>query len=405
MFIGILCVLLLLLPFVLGANLVGATTLPIRTIQRNPRVAPYKFLRIQMRGRSKDGGPGAGVSINGLTVYRDLYLTFDYGPGPSNACNPVQNQETQKISLVQGQLALGTAAVVTSPANITIAGGIITAIVTSAAGVGYNQLAPPLVMIFDTGGGSGAYATATVGPTGTITAINVLFGGSGYTAATTVTIVAPGQQGFQGTVAGPLIASVFARDWINNGIFARWIDTISDKELMVGSATLVGPAPLGGGAAAAPGSGGVVPAGGAGGYITPTGDGGIGALGSRLPLDNNVTVQKYTGQRDRSWSGRPWHPCCVPTTFFVNDDMSVGGKAAWSAIKAAFMQPITDGQSVLYPISISQVNSRTQQNPTEIAWTPIIHPGWDPVRNVYDPIVNNTLGESRRRKEKHGLTF
>lgn len=270
---------------------------------------PYSILRITMRGRCADTD-----GANGLVVFRDLFLSFFYGPGPNvDKCNPVPNTQSSKVSLVQ-------------------------------------------------------------------------------TAAT----------GFQAVVAGPLIANVFSRDWVNNGIFAQWIDSPDDLDLMVGSATLVGTAPGGGGAAAAAGSGGVIPA---GGYTTPTGDGGVGALGARLPLVNNVTVHKYTGMRGRSWGGKSWKPTCVPITFFLGDEMSAAGKAAWGPMKTPMYATITDGTVVMSPILVSARMSEFIVSPTVVTYAPLILPGLNPVTGITNPVINNVLGESRRRKEKHGLAF
>lgn len=312
MSIGLVAMLFVLVGIGLHAGLVGAAGLPTLTTYRRDQKPQFQFLRVTMHGRSKDTGKG-----NGLTVYRNLQISFDYGPAPG-VCNAPANSEGQKISLVQ-------------------------------------------------------------------------------TAGT----------GFQAQVANLLVANCFARDWINDGIYARWIDVPSDIDIQVGSATLPGIAPGGGGAVAGPGSGGVIPvgAGGTVNYLAPTGDGGVGALGSRLPLDNCVTIHKYTGQRGRSWSGKAWHMSCVPITFFVGDDMSDAGIAAWQLLKVPLYSSITDGISTLYPILVSQRQSQPVVWPTQIAWTPMVQPGTDVVRNITNPIVNYTLGEARRRKEKHGLTF
>jgi len=353
--------------FFLTANLVGASSLPT-IIRADPRKPPYRFLKITMRGRAKDTGLG-----NGLTVYRELFLSFFYGP-QAGVCNPPANIQSQKISLVQG--AAGYTAPV--PGAVTVAAGVITAVATGTGGTGV--MANPLVVVVDATG-SGAVITPTI-VAGVVTGYTVTAGGTGYTAPTVLVF---GNGGFQNQVAAPLVQTVFAKDWINDGIYAQWIDSPNDIDLQVG---LTGP--------------GVVPA---GGYLTPTGDGGVGALGQRLPLDNNVTVHKYTGEKGRSWSGKAWHPTCVPITFFTNDDMNAIGKAAWNQVKGCFYAPITDGQSTLYPVLISQSKSQLSVNPTVIASAPLILPGTDVVRGVSNPVVNYTIGESRRRKEKHGLTF
>jgi len=79
-------------------------------------------------------------------------------------------------------------------ATATIGGGAVTAIGMTAQGVGYNTVAP-IVLI--TGGGAaanGAQATATINGSGQVTGITVTAGGTGYTSVPTVTILSGGDQ-------------------------------------------------------------------------------------------------------------------------------------------------------------------------------------------------------------------
>lgn len=376
-----------------SARLVSGS-MPIR-IQARADKAPYNILRITMHGRCKDT-----EGSSGLVVYRDLRLTFFYGPGPNqNTCNPTPNQQNQKISLVQGNPPSGSVTAV--PGAVTAAGPV-TAVAVGVGGSGYDPNNPPWVYVYDTAGGVTAPATvrATVSPAGVITGYAVVDGGGGYVGATSVAIVGPPNAGFQARVAGPIIATVMARDWINDGIFAQWIDTPTDLDLMCGSATLVGGGNLSTGPVA--GGGGVVPA---GGYTTPTGDGGIGALGDRLPLVDNVTWHKYTGIARRNFNGHSWRPTPVPVSFVTGDELNAVGKAAWNLVKTVPYQNISDGISTMVPIMVSASLSQLQVNPTTVWYAPLILPGTDPVRGITNPLVNNAIGESRRRKEKHALTF
>ena len=303
-------------------------------VQAKPNVPPYSILRIQLRGRCQDSD-----SANGLVQFHPLIYNFYY----ASRCNPQPHSQSQKISLVQGPGG-GT----TATATVTVAAGGLGVWTITNPGAGYDQFNPPWIYILDSAGvGTGAVAKATVSPTGTITAITNVsagghtVGGVDYTGITAV-ISPPQARGFQGTVAGPLIWSVFGKAWINDGIYAQWIDTPSDMELMVGSATL-----LGGGVRLAAGDvgpiaggGGVIPA---GGYLAPTGDGGVGlattlagATSLRLPLFNNVTIHKFTGLKGRNWTGKAWHPSVVPTAFFAGDDMTPIGKIMWNAMKYQF---------------------------------------------------------------------
>ncbi len=212
----------------------------------------------------------------------------------------------------------------------------------------------------------------------------------GNAPAQKISLVTTALTGFQAKVATPIISGCFATGvvlgtnpgstgWINDGIFARWLDVPADLDLQVGTLTP------------------------AGGYLAPTGDGGVS--GDRLPLVNDISVHKYTGQRGRSWAGKSWKMPCVPLTFASGDDVTTAAKTAWEAVKAGLYSPITDGTSTLYPILVSQRNSELEENPTVVSWAPLILPGTDPITGTANPLINYTIGTTRRRKEKHGLTF
>jgi len=72
-------------------------------------------------------------------------------------------------------------------ATATISGDAVDSITITDSGLHYNASLPPTVTISG-GGGNGATATASVSSTGLVTGILITSGGSGYTAAPTVTI-------------------------------------------------------------------------------------------------------------------------------------------------------------------------------------------------------------------------
>jgi FtsP/CotA-like multicopper oxidase with cupredoxin domain len=93
------------------------------------------------------------------------------------------NDRMLNLQLYQADSGYATAATATA----TVAGGIITGIVLNTPGAGYNPNSAPMVHIVG-GGGYGAWATATVAPGGSITAVTLTNGGAGYTSAPTITI-------------------------------------------------------------------------------------------------------------------------------------------------------------------------------------------------------------------------
>ena|GEM_PF-430558 len=82
-------------------------------------------------------------------------------------------------------------------ASATVSGGVVTAITVLNAGTGYTSA--PTVTISPVGAGSGATATAVLGPTRTVNSISLVSGGTGYTSAPTVTISAPAAGGTTAT--------------------------------------------------------------------------------------------------------------------------------------------------------------------------------------------------------------
>jgi len=207
--------------------------------------------------------------------------------------------------------------------------------------------------------------------------------------------------GFQSTVVNPATAdglnAVLSAGALSAGIYARWIDQVSDADQQVG--TLAPSLPQ---TSASIGNG-------------TTSGGGSGALTSRLPLDCHVTIRKYTGVRGHEWSRGRWKFAPVdegaasPPTYVQGDELTTAGAAIWALLKAKLYTPITDGTytgtpaapvyNCLYPILVSTKLSQLRRAPTEIAYANLILPGLNYITGVTNQILNKTLGEQRRRKE------
>ncbi len=99
--------------------------------------------------------------------------------------------------------------------NANVVGGRVTSYTPLRSGAGYNPATPPVVTISG-GGGTGARASAVVGPNGNVLALQVLAQGSGYTSAPSVTIAPPAQL-FPAT-AGLGQAYLHDRDVDGNGV-------------------------------------------------------------------------------------------------------------------------------------------------------------------------------------------
>lgn len=273
--------------------------------------------------------------------------------------------------------------------------------------------------------------------------------------------------GFQQTFMVPLLAALNKR-WVNNGVFGRWFDDVTDPFQSVGALLSAGVTPAGGlgtgltisttavaGALTAAGvtaggtlyspgdivgpitggtggylrvdtvsAGGVVtglsvvPGNGGTGYTTaagplattaafsysnPTGDGAIGTFDTSLPLDNNVTIRRYTALRGKNWRGNI-RPAPIDEIHSDMDQLVDPIPAVWNAMKAAMYSPISDGASLLWPLLISATDSQLVRNPTRIAYAPLVLPGVDPVTGNVNAVIDLALGESKRRKERKTTT-
>jgi len=293
----------------------------------------------------------------------------------------------------------------------------------------------------------------------TATAAQVLAAGQGPIAVAGLPgLIQPA--GFASTVMTPLLAAI-SDGWVNNGIQSRWVDTPTDPWQLQGTPQVPGASPKGtpagltigytavagvvtaaivtvGGADynvgdlitfTGAGSGAVLQVatceaegiavtlsvvnGGLGyttaagpiatvsySYMSPAGDGLEG--GDRLPLDNNVTVRRFTDVRGKSWKGNV-RPCPIAVSQLDatdNDQLNPAAVTLWKAFATAMHTPISDGESLLYPLLISVTESQMIRTPTLIGYAPLVLPGLNPVTGVQNSLLNLALGESRRRRER-----
>lgn len=69
--------------------------------------------------------------------------------------------------------------------TVSTTGGVITSCTGGAGGTGFDPISPPIVTVSD---GTGALLKSVVNSSGVVTAVNVIYGGSGYANSSTVTI-------------------------------------------------------------------------------------------------------------------------------------------------------------------------------------------------------------------------
>jgi len=339
----------------------------------------YEVLGIQLRGRCKES--------NG--VYRDLLQTYYYGP--SSGCNATPNGQGQKSTLVSFA-GTGFQAVVVTPMLAALNKGWINNGIWARW---VDSPTDPWEMV-------GAFASPGVTPSGagsgaTITTLTV--SGSGAILTFTAVPIAAGS-GYQ-------VGDILLLGGAGTGGYFTVL-TVSGT----GGALTVGLTP------------GITPVGGAGyapavaatttnvsSYNNPAGDGGVGSLTSRLPLDNNVTIRRYTAVRGKNWKGNV-RPAPIDVSHATDDQLNAAGQAAWKPLVGnanpavlGMYAPISDGDSTLVPILISATESQMIRNPTRIAYAPLVLPGIDPVTGGMNALIDLALGESKRRKEKKSVTF
>jgi hypothetical protein len=200
--------------------------------------------------------------------------------------------------------------------------------------------------------------------------------------------------GFQTTVTLALNA-VLQKAALPGGIFAKWYDVPTDLDAQCGTLAPGTIPPT----AATVGNGG-------------TTGGGVGAsLASRMPMDNHVTFRKFTGIAGKEWSRGRWKFCPIDESQVGGDELTAGAQTAWAALKAPLYAAITDGTTtngvpnLLYPILVSTKLSQVRRSPTRICYAPLVLPGLNYITQLTNPIINLTIGEQRRRKEKPVSTF
>ena len=131
-------------------------------------------------------------------------------------------------------------------------------------------------------------------------------------------------------------------------------------------------------------------------YSNPDGDGQV--AGTRSPLDTNVVIQKCTEIRGKSWKGT-WRPCPIGA---VQQDSAVGdmdqlspaAQLLWKIFAYSTYLPITDGESILYPLLVSVTESQVIRTPTLVAYAPLVLPGLNSKTGVFNPIVDIAFGSS-----------
>jgi hypothetical protein len=201
--------------------------------------------------------------------------------------------------------------------------------------------------------------------------------------------------GFQATVLSVLntLLNVGA---LSAGTFAKWIDQPNDFDMQVGTYAPTLPqtsASVGNGAASG---------------------GGIGSIASRMPLDQHVTVRKFTGVAGKEWSRGRWKFAPIDESIVHGDELTAGAEASWNALKAVLYAPITDGTltggagsapNLMYPVLVSTKLSQLRIFPTQVAYAPLVLPGVNYITGITNQIINATVGEQRRRKEKPDLVF
>jgi hypothetical protein len=369
----------------------------------------YEFLGVQVKGRTLQAFNEPNIK------WRDLLLTFYYGP--ETACDAEPNAAGQKAGLMTASgLTSGAVSVPGLPANFggfgnavnqwqpqgfmsTVMQPLLNALsirwvnngvqdrwidvptdpyqLQGVAGV--NPGAGPVHL----GVGAGLTISTTVigGPPGQVTAAaitNVAPTGTGYAVGDTIAITTTSP----GTILTVLTVGPGGALNTTNGSVGITTAPLASATAAVNSATTE------------------LPTYGSVGYNSPTGDGLV--TGNSLPLDNNVTVRRYTAVRGKSWRGnvRPAPIAASQVASTDNDELSSAAAALWKLFAQAMYLPISDGESVLYPLLMSVTESQIVRSPTMIGYAPLVLPGVDPVNGVVNPLVDLALGESRRRKER-----
>ena len=202
--------------------------------------------------------------------------------------------------------------------------------------------------------------------------------------------------GFQKTVvtAAGFLNALLNKGALPAGIFAKWIDVPTDLDQQVGTCAPATIPPV----AATVGAGG-------------TTGGNVGSIATRMPLDNHVTVRKFTGVAGKEWSRGRWKFCPLDESVVSGDELTSAAQIAWAAFQPQLYLPITDGTTtsgvpnLLYPILVSTKLSQLRVFPTKICYAPLVAPTANYITQTTPAMINATIGEQKRRKEKPTVVF
>lgn len=117
----------------------------------------------------------------------------------------------------------------------------------------------------------------------------------------------------------------------------------------------------------------------------------LGASGAialpRLSSAEAVVTPLQTGLRGKSFRGSK-HFGVLPAASVVGDELTAGAEAAWLAVAAAMLTPLTVSGQTFVPCIVSKTLSQLRFNPTFIIAVPLTA-----------VLVNKTIGTMRKRKE------
>lgn len=355
--------------------------------------AKYQFLEYQVRGRVLQADEQPNVK------WRDIILNLFYGP--RTGCDSEPNSPGQK-----GSLATATAAEVLAagqgPIEVPNLGSV------QPAGFMATFMTPLLSAISVGWVNNGIYGRWFDTPTdpfqsvGTFGDPGVAPAGGGGAGATITTLTVDGGGAILTYTAVPVaggtgynVGDIVTLGGAGTGALFRIMSTTTPTSGIADLVSLVAPgtgyAPAVAAATTATFS-----------YQNPDGDGAVG--GDRLPLDNNATIRRYTAIRGKSWRGNI-RPAPIAESQTLADQFTPAAQALWKAVANGMYTPISDGESILYPLLISATESQLIRTPTRVAYAPLVLPGIDPVTGSLNAVVDLALGESKRRKERKSVTF
>ena len=139
--------------------------------------------------------------------------------------------------------------------------------------------------------------------------------------------------------------------------------------------------------------------------------GNVGSIATRMPLDNHVTVRKFTGVAGKEWSRGRWKFCPLDESVVAGDELTSAVQNARAVFEPQLYLPITDGTTtsgvpnLLYPILVSTKLSQLRVFPTKICYAPLVAPTANYITQTTPAMINATIGEQKRRKEKPTVVF